>query len=1237
MERLRRKRCGFERLEDRRLLAVFLVSTTLDVVNPSDGVLSLREAITTANSNGSSDVDEIILPSGQFTLTCSGTAENDNAFGDLDINTPVRILGSGPNLTVIDAGGDSGINERVFQTFGNHAITIEGLTIRGGRAVAASGADASGGAIFASGGVGSNVTLLDVVVTDNRARRQGGGIATATQATVNLIRSEITQNEVTAGDGGGIANTGALSVIESTLSGNTASGLGGGILNLKATASVRSSTLTNNNANSGGAITNYNGQMNVVNSTISGNQVSNQSGGIFNIAGGQNETARTTLLQSTVTSNQQSGSAAVHSLSQDGAASSVIRIGNSIITNHPDGFRNVGDFNFNGGTGATIISLGNNLSDDGANGRLNDPTDLPFITPSVIDLSLSDNGGPRQTHALLSIAGNPAIDGGDPALAVDPGPDGVVGGGDDVPLLVDGRGIFTRSFGGVDIGAFEQVTLGGADLVVTSTEDTLLLGDSQVTLRDAIEAANLQSGSLTIDATGIGGRNTLGGTHLEITDSVTINGPGQDNLTIDANQQSRIFNIEGDGVDVHVGGLTLTQGRTIGNNAGFEDSTFSGGAIRSISTGSLTISDSLLTNNRVSGAFARGGAVETDSGAIEIVRSTLSNNRADSSGGGGGAVHSETGDVTLIDSVITGNVATSVGGGVGIFQGDVLAINSTLSQNQSTKTGGGIWAFSGAVTLTDSTVPGNSTVGDFAFGGGIFTFSGAVTLTNSTVSGNSTAGNGADGGGLWFDDSTVRIVQSTITGNVSSARGGGIGMLADNFNDDERLTIHNSMIAGNQDSDADSPAPDFVAPGDPENDLEVRHSLIGNTSGTSLTNTADGNLLGVDWTTVLVSHTVDGTVAPLLADNGGPTQTHALLDGSPAIDAGDDALAVDSDGNPLTTDQRGAPFVRISDGTVDIGAYEQQALDQAIVILLEGNQHVVRNQTTELFRSPADSGDALVVDAGAGNDSVTIDFGSGFTPPPGGLSVQGNGGQNVLNLLGAGTLDLTDPNIQAGDFPRLQLDAEQHNDLLLDTESVRLLDPAEQTLAVRQGALDRIRVSEVTNWRIDVRIDVTVPPDGSVNPFDSGAGDERRLIGRHQQSGEQIDVWTTRYRTNFLQTADVDNSGRVEAVDALAVINTLNRGQRVGLGINIPITDAFFDGAISFGDANADGGVSPADALAVINALNRQLRGQGEQTASQGEQAATVDQAIWSYFHNADSHDDEDAFEQLRYEIPFLP
>ena len=95
--------------------------------------------------------------------------------------------------------------------------------------------------------------------------------------------------------------------------------------------------------------------------------------------------------------------------------------------------------------------------------------------------------------------------------------------------------------------------------------------------------------------------------------------------------------------------------------------------------------------------------------------------------------------------------------------------------------------------------------------------------------------------------------------------------------------------------------------------VTVNHSLIGIESGPAFV--GGNNLTGT------IDAPLDAVLGPL-ADNGGPTQTHALLSGSPAIDAGNNSLAVDFDGNQLLTDQRGTGFDRIFDGTVDIGALE---------------------------------------------------------------------------------------------------------------------------------------------------------------------------------------------------------------------------------------------------------------------------------------------------------------------------
>jgi len=230
--------------------------------------------------------------------------------------------------------------------------------------------------------------------------------------------------------------------------------------------------------------------------------------------------------------------------------------------------------------------------------------------------------------------------------------------------------------------------------------------------------------------------------------------------------------------------------------------------------------------------------------------------------------------VTLSGLTLTGGDKAGWGGAIRTRE-DLTATRSTITDN-SARTGGAIRSVFG-LTVVSSTISGNRANDQ----GGAVAASGSLTVESTTISGNS-----ADiGGGIWAVDDPV--------------------------------TIEHSIVAGNTDGGT---APD-MAPG--TGTVTVRYSLIGDNTGTTLIEApvgmpdASGNLIG--------DPNGMGIIDPMLAppaDNGGPTETHALLSGSPAIDGGDPGVA-----SPPEFDQRGDPFARVFGGRIDMGAYERQTGD----------------------------------------------------------------------------------------------------------------------------------------------------------------------------------------------------------------------------------------------------------------------------------------------------------------------
>ena len=269
----------------------------------------------------------------------------------------------------------------------------------------------------------------------------------------------------------------------------------------------------------------------------------------------------------------------------------------------------------------------------------------------------------------------------------------------------------------------------------------------------------------------------------------------------------------------------------------------------------------------------------------------------------------------LMRTIVSNNTAVGVGGG--IWAESVTMDWSTLSGNTATG-GGGLLLFGETAVVTNSTISGNHAVGtgfDGVGGAASLVGDAEMTLTNSTVSGNR-----ADrtAGAFFQNTGPLTINHSTITGNRAEQYAGGIRQHTG------PLTINSSIIAGNL--TAGFP-PNQMSPDLNQNlssPAPVMHfSLVGDRRGNFLveapvgTPDANGNLIGGP---------TNGVIDPLLGalqNNGGLTETHALLSGSPAIDAGD-PLAMAGVGDTPLFDQRGTGFDRVANGRIDMGAYELQ-------------------------------------------------------------------------------------------------------------------------------------------------------------------------------------------------------------------------------------------------------------------------------------------------------------------------
>jgi CSLREA domain-containing protein len=851
--------------------ATFTVSKIADT---NDGTCnadcSLREAINAANSAAGNDIIA-------FVANLTGTLLIGSTLPDLSSN--IELQGPGPDSLTVQRSG--AINYRIFTVPRGASVIISGLTLRNGRVTNSGGAISNSGnlqvvnCVFDGNHAGENggaisnyqahVGVTDCRFTSNRAVFNGGAIVTDGRAdpdgnsfgptTLFVQNSSFTLN--TAGQtGGGISIfEGGLTLLNSTLDGNTtssSSSLGGGLHTVDGSANITGSTLSNNAANDGGGL--YSGSSTTIrNSTIANNTANFRGGGVSN-------NDRFTQFDScTIAGNKapDGQGSGIASVGIDG--STTTRLTNTIVAGNTTA----------GGTGGTDVDfIGNENSFDSENYNLigdgnahsvfNNASDRLNIADPQLG-PLADNGGPTKTRAPY--VSSPAINNGN------------------TTLTIDQRGVARPQGTRPDIGAHEFNAFANSLVVTTLADEDDGASDPALgagtSLREALNFANSDEDTSTITF-GLPGTGTkvinLTSALPDITAPTTIQGPGAGVLTVQRQSggRYRIFTVNMTSL-LTISGLTITNG----------DTADAGGAI---SANHLTLLNCILSGNNAEGG---GGAIlvpELSESVITITNCTIKDNIGRD---GGGAIIMNKGTLSARNSTFANNSTEHFGGAIYNYA-DMTFTNCTFRNNRAGEVGGGV--YNGHImTLAGCTLSGNSAYRGGGMRSETLYNNGSSTLRNCTISGNSASYySGLDSAGITVLDSCTITANTPIVGSNGGVYSAGSTLT--------RTEVRNSIIAGNTGTDVDFG-------GGPEvNSFQSNgYNVIG-----------DGNAIA-EFVEVGDQNDISGTALKLgaLANNGGATQTHLPLSGSPALNRGN---------TTLTTDQRGV--ARPQGSADDVGAVE---------------------------------------------------------------------------------------------------------------------------------------------------------------------------------------------------------------------------------------------------------------------------------------------------------------------------
>ncbi len=829
----------------------------------------------------------------------------------------------------IFTGNGAGIGSGTTAAPGNGGaihITGAGGTMIDGGLFSANSAAAEGGALWNGSGtmwVGGGVSIDGNTAAGDDASQGGGGLFQNNGGLLQLDEANVSNNTATgtSGSGGGILveEDSQLEITDSAIWGNIANRAGGAIeLRANTTTTIQSTNLEGNNAGvipataapgNGGALhITGPGSVSITGGSVTGNMAAREGGGLWNDSGIM------TVNDVTIDSNEANGDTAddggggvfnnagtvelIDSRVTNNSALGAAGSGGGVLTN--DGTT----LDVNGGTIAFNIC---NRAGGGVEARPESQTNLmntrfegnnAGMAPAV---AAPGNGG--GVHVTGS--GNVLVSGGSFTTNTAAAEGGGLWNGSGLMLIQDGASVDNNWASGDD------ATQGGGGLFQNNGGE-IRVTDSFVTNNVADGAAGSGGGIFvedngTVSVTGgeiSGNRSNRAGGGIEVRSFTTTTLSGVE-MRGNNTGVSPATAAPGNGGALHVTGADGPSTVNV-DNCEIADNLAAreGGGLWNNATGGgrsvMTVDNSVFTGNEARGDAADdGGGALFNNGGDLYVRNlcVIDGNHATGTSGSGGGIFNNVGGLTEVyDSMVTGNSSNRAGGGIENVA-DLLVVRTTLRGNDAGSNpgnGGGLHSAGAATAVFDrSTASGNNA----REGGGLWN-SGASVLNvyNSTVSGNTATRPAPSGGGGIFQQAgsagTMTMLNVTVAENQAAGNGGGFQNSADN------LVVAGNVIFG-----------DNSAPSGPDvfGSLNADYCVIEIPAGAVITG---GNNIHQD-----------PVLAPL-GLNGGTTETHDLLDGSPAIDAGDDAICMGPEVDNM--DQREVP--RPDGNGCDIGAVESAAV-----------------------------------------------------------------------------------------------------------------------------------------------------------------------------------------------------------------------------------------------------------------------------------------------------------------------